>query len=102
MKTFSPLLCPPQHKQGAGKEAERKLEKNVATTKTSTDLYTFCPSYSLAFCQRWMLSSPTFGCEHGRRESSDFYFCFVGAFVTKAVFQKCFLLEGKLPYEFVF
>lgn len=47
MKAFSPRPCPPQHKQGAGKQAERKLEKNVATIQTSTDLRVylcvFCP-----------------------------------------------------------
>lgn len=44
VKVFSPLLCPPRYKQGAGKQAEIKLEKNVATIKTSKDLYIFCPS----------------------------------------------------------
>lgn len=43
MKAFSSLLCPPQHKQGAGKQAERKLEKTVATIKISTDLCIFYP-----------------------------------------------------------
>lgn len=43
MKAFSSLLCPPRHKQGAGEQAERELEKTVATIKISTDLCIFCP-----------------------------------------------------------